>query len=166
MATRQTGGKPGKRGTATAARKPGSGASALAKPSRGAQARKPAAGSPPGGGSAAKAAARTSAAAAANGKPAGTSAAKAGHGTRAADAIPGRRGLDALAESWQGLLRWSGGGVAFWTLVVSVLGLADSSYLTYQHFSESTAFAGCTENGAVNCVAVTTSQWSHLGPFP
>jgi uncharacterized membrane protein len=165
MATRQTGGKSGKRGTATAGRKPGSGASPLAKPSRGAPARKPASGSPAGG-SAGKAAARTSAAAAANGKPARTSAAKAGQATPAAEAIPDRRGLDALAESWQGLLRWSGGGVAFWTLVVSVLGLADASYLTYQHFSESTTFAGCSENGAVNCVAVTTSQWSHLGPFP
>jgi uncharacterized membrane protein len=63
-------------------------------------------------------------------------------------------------------VRWSGGGLAFTTMVVSLLGLADATYLTYQHFSESTSFAGCTEKGAVNCVAVTTSPESHFLGIP
>ena len=64
------------------------------------------------------------------------------------------------------LVRWSGGGLAFTTMVVSLLGLADAAYLTYQHFSESTSFAGCSESGAVNCVAVTTSPESHVVGIP
>ncbi len=76
------------------------------------------------------------------------------------------RGLAAVGAAWRAAVRWSGGGVPFATMVVSLLGLADSAYLTYQHFSESTTFAGCSESGAVNCVAVTTSAWSHVGVFP
>ena len=48
------------------------------------------------------------------------------------------------------------------TLVVSVLGLGDAAFLTYQHFSSSTTFAGCSNRGTVNCEAVTTSAWSYL----
>lgn len=57
---------------------------------------------------------------------------------------------------------WAGGGVPLATLVVSVLGLADSVYLVYQHFSAAPTFAGCSAKGAINCEAVTTSPWSYL----
>ena len=60
------------------------------------------------------------------------------------------------------LLRWGGGGLPLTTLIVSVLGLADAAYLSYQHFSSATAFAGCSDRGTVNCEAVTTSAWSYL----
>ena len=63
-------------------------------------------------------------------------------------------------------MTWAGGSVPLATLIVSLLGLADAAYLTYQHFSQATTFAGCSEKGAINCEAVTTSAWSHLGPFP
>ena len=115
MATRQTAGNPGKRGSAPAGRKPRGGATSVAKPAA---------------------------------KPAGQPA------------------LGAVGAAWRAALRWSGGGLAFTTMIVSVLGLADASYLTYQHFSASTTFAGCAEQGAVNCEAVTTSAWSHVGVFP
>ncbi len=63
-------------------------------------------------------------------------------------------------------MAWAGGGVPFATLIVSVLGLADAAYLTYQHFSQATTFAGCSDKGGINCEAVTTSAWSHVGVFP
>ncbi|HEX5189948.1 MAG TPA: vitamin K epoxide reductase family protein [Streptosporangiaceae bacterium] len=136
MATRQTAGKSGKRGTAQAARKPRGGtavAKPVTRPARPGQA--PSAGR--------KAAAAQTVAA----SPPATARGRAG-------------------AAWRAVLRWSGGAVPFSTLIVSLLGLADSAYLTYQHFSESTAFAGCSESGAINCVAVTTSPWSHVGVFP
>jgi uncharacterized membrane protein len=71
-----------------------------------------------------------------------------------------------LIGPWLAAQRWAGGGVPLIALIVSVLGLADAAYLTYQHFSDATTFGGCSENGAINCLAVTTSAWSHLGPFP
>lgn len=58
--------------------------------------------------------------------------------------------------------RWAGGGVPLATLIVSVLGLADSIFLVYQHFSAAPTFAGCSDKGTVNCEAVTTSPWSYL----
>jgi uncharacterized membrane protein len=79
-------------------------------------------------------------------------------------ASPSRFGR--ISGPWLVTLRWAGGGVSLIALIVSVLGLADAAYLTYQHFSEATSFVGCSENGAINCRAVTTSAWSHLGPFP
>jgi uncharacterized membrane protein len=68
-------------------------------------------------------------------------------------------------NTWRAALRWAGGGVALTTLVVSVLGLADSAYLTYEHFTQSASFA-CPENATVNCVKVTTSPESHLFGIP
>jgi uncharacterized membrane protein len=60
------------------------------------------------------------------------------------------------APSW---LRWS-------TLILSVLGLAVSIYLTVEHYTTNT-LAGCSENGAINCTKVTTSAQSVVfGIFP
>jgi uncharacterized membrane protein len=73
--------------------------------------------------------------------------------------------LGAVGAKLGAAVRWSGGGLAFTTIVVSLLGLADATYLTYQHFSQS-AFAGCAESGAVNCEAVTTSPESHVAGIP
>jgi uncharacterized membrane protein len=78
---------------------------------------------------------------------------------------PVRRVLDPIGAGLGAAVRWSGGGLAFTTMVVSLLGLADATYLTYQHFSQS-AFAGCAESGAVNCEAVTTSPESHVAGIP
>ena len=136
MATRQTAGKSGKRGSAPAGSKSGGGATSLAKSASGGS---------------------------------GSSAAKRGRTTQPAQAAsqpPARRLLGAARGGLGTLVRWSGGGLAFTTMVVSLLGLADAAYLTYQHFSESTSFAGCSESGAVNCVAVTTSPESHVFGIP
>lgn len=44
-------------------------------------------------------------------------------------------------------------------LVLSVLGALVSAYLVYEHFTSATRFA-CPETGGVNCVKVTTSEYS------
>jgi uncharacterized membrane protein len=54
---------------------------------------------------------------------------------------------------------------AYVSLVLSVFGLADSSYLTVEHYTGSTSLA-CSDTGTVNCLKVTTSSWSHIGPIP
>lgn len=51
------------------------------------------------------------------------------------------------------------------SLLVSLVGLAASVYLTIEHFSSSTSFA-CPESATINCVKVTTSQWSHIAGIP
>lgn len=51
------------------------------------------------------------------------------------------------------------------TLVLSVLGLTDSAYLTYEHFTGSTSLA-CSDSGAVDCTKVTTSEWSSIVGIP
>jgi uncharacterized membrane protein len=56
---------------------------------------------------------------------------------------------------------WAGGGLPFTTLVLSVLGLADATYLTIEHFTQS-AFAACPENASINCTKVTTSPQSEV----
>jgi uncharacterized membrane protein len=48
-------------------------------------------------------------------------------------------------------------------LVLSLLGLADSTYLTIAHFQANLLSATCPANTVDNCVAVTTGPWSH--PF-
>jgi uncharacterized membrane protein len=48
-------------------------------------------------------------------------------------------------------------------LVLSLLGLADSIWLTIVHFSVNLLSASCPANSVDNCVAVTTGPWSH--PF-
>ncbi len=47
-------------------------------------------------------------------------------------------------------------------LVLSLLGLADSIYLTISHFDSSVLTAGCQVHGAVNCLKVTTSPESEI----
>ena len=104
----------------------------------------------------------------------------AGRATTAARPAPGsgaqawwqvllRRADDALGRvmseagaRWRALVRRAGGGLSFTMLIVSVLGLGDAAYLTYQHFSSATTFAGCSGGGTINCEAVTTSPWSYL----
>lgn len=48
-------------------------------------------------------------------------------------------------------------------LVLAVLGLADSVYLTYEHYTGSRTLA-CSSGGLFNCHAVTTSDYSYLPP--
>jgi uncharacterized membrane protein len=48
-------------------------------------------------------------------------------------------------------------------LVLCLLGLADSTYLTIVHFSVSLLSASCPASSVDNCVTVTTGPWSH--PF-
>jgi uncharacterized membrane protein len=54
---------------------------------------------------------------------------------------------------------------AITTLVLSVLGLAVSLYLTIEHYTSSTTLA-CPETGVVNCQKVTTSAESSLVGIP
>lgn len=61
------------------------------------------------------------------------------------------------------------GAVARWVwvsaLVICGLGLLDSAYLTYEHYSAAKSFA-CPATGAIDCVAVTTSKWSTFLGMP
>ena len=50
-------------------------------------------------------------------------------------------------------------------LVVCGLGLLDSAYLTFEHFTASSTLA-CSESGAVNCLKVTTSSYSTIVGVP
>ncbi len=51
------------------------------------------------------------------------------------------------------------------TLVLSLLGLAVSVYLTVEHFSASTTLA-CPATAAFDCLKVTTSTWSTIAGVP
>jgi uncharacterized membrane protein len=51
------------------------------------------------------------------------------------------------------------------TLVLSVLGLAVSVYLTIEHYTSSTTLA-CPETGVINCQKVTTSAESSIVGIP
>jgi uncharacterized membrane protein len=59
--------------------------------------------------------------------------------------------------------------VARWAVVVtfllSLLGLAISIYMTYQHFHGST-YQGCSTSGFENCTKVTTSPQSRIFAIP
>ena len=50
-------------------------------------------------------------------------------------------------------------------LILSVLGLLDAAYLTYEHYTTNT-LAGCSSHGVVNCAAVTTSIYSKIAGVP
>ncbi|MET1007708.1 MAG: vitamin K epoxide reductase family protein [Propionibacteriaceae bacterium] len=50
-------------------------------------------------------------------------------------------------------------------LVVSLVGLAISVYLTIEHFTGSTTLA-CPEGATINCEKVTSSSWSTLVGVP
>jgi len=96
-------------------------------------------------------------------RSASATAGKPARGTATAAApSPVSRAAAGVAAIWRAIVRWAGGGFSLTTLIVSVLGLGDAAYLTYQHFSQATAFAGCSDKGTVNCEAVTTSAWSYL----
>ena len=62
-----------------------------------------------------------------------------------------------------------GSGEPRWVVVSSLLlalvGLAVSAYLTYEHYSASTTLA-CPENSAINCVKVTSSSYAELLGVP
>ncbi|HET8595175.1 MAG TPA: vitamin K epoxide reductase family protein [Intrasporangium sp.] len=51
------------------------------------------------------------------------------------------------------------------SLVLVVVGLLTSIYLTYEHFTDNSTLA-CTANGVIDCVKVTSSQWSTLFGIP
>jgi uncharacterized membrane protein len=57
------------------------------------------------------------------------------------------------------------GWIPWTTLVLSIAGLAVASYLTYEHFTAGTTLA-CPDTGVVNCVKVTTSEYSKLFGIP
>lgn len=51
------------------------------------------------------------------------------------------------------------------TLVLSLVGLAVSVYLTIEHYSASTTLA-CPATAAFDCAKVTTSRWSSIAGVP
>ncbi len=51
------------------------------------------------------------------------------------------------------------------SLVLAVIGLAISIYLTIEHYTSSSLLA-CPESSTVNCAKVTTSKWSHVAGIP
>jgi uncharacterized membrane protein len=51
-------------------------------------------------------------------------------------------------------------------LVLSLVGLADSTYLTVAHFQENILSTTCSTTGAVNCLKVTTSPQSEILHIP
>lgn len=51
------------------------------------------------------------------------------------------------------------------SLVLAVLGLLVSVYLTYEHFTGNTSLA-CPATGGFDCVKVTTSEWSSIFGIP
>jgi uncharacterized membrane protein len=50
-------------------------------------------------------------------------------------------------------------------LIIALLGLAVSAYLTIEHYSSSRLLA-CPESAMINCAKVTTSRWSHIAGVP
>jgi uncharacterized membrane protein len=148
MATRQTAGKSGKRATAAARKHAPGKTPSLTKPGRrtdSTSATKPARG--------------------VAAKPSKPAPGRAGEPGAVESSSPVQRTLGGLGAAWRGTVRWAGGGVSFTALVVSVLGLADAAYLTYEHFTQGATFA-CPEKAAVNCVKVTTSPESHVFGIP
>ena len=51
------------------------------------------------------------------------------------------------------------------TLVLSVVGLAVSAYLTFEHFTDNATLA-CSIGGVVDCARVTSSAWSTFVGIP
>ena len=51
------------------------------------------------------------------------------------------------------------------TVALSLAGLGTASYLTYMHYTEPAGLA-CPDTGVVNCLKVTTSAQSMVGPVP
>jgi uncharacterized membrane protein len=57
--------------------------------------------------------------------------------------------------------RWAG----IVSFIVTLVGLGISIYLTVEHYSAKPNYA-CPESATINCLKVTTSRWSHVGPIP
>ena len=57
------------------------------------------------------------------------------------------------------------GWLPWTTLALSIAGVAVASYLTYEHFMAGSTLA-CPDTGVVNCVKVTTSEYSRLFGIP
>lgn len=51
------------------------------------------------------------------------------------------------------------------SLVLSVLGLLDAAYLTFEHYTSSSTLA-CSESATVNCLKVTTSSYADIVGIP
>ncbi len=51
------------------------------------------------------------------------------------------------------------------SLIICILGLVDAAYLTFEHYTASSTLA-CSENGAINCLKVTTSSYSKVLGLP
>lgn len=84
----------------------------------------------------------------------------AGDGSVEDDGEPSEVGYDEdLDYSPPGVSR----RVRITALVLSLLGLADSTYLTIAHFQANLLNATCPANSVDNCQKVTTGPWSH--PF-
>jgi uncharacterized membrane protein len=99
-------------------------------------------------------------AAAAGGQPGKARPAQARARTTAAaarDTEPAAAPADTLRVPW-----W----LQITTLVLSLVGLADSTYLTIAHYTSSSILA-CSDKGTINCALVTTSPESIVfGIFP
>jgi len=57
------------------------------------------------------------------------------------------------------------GWIPWTTLLLSIAGLAVSTYLTYEHFTAGSTLA-CPNTGVVNCVKVTSSEYSRILGIP
>lgn len=69
--------------------------------------------------------------------------------------IPARSTVEPSVPRWPGLVG----------TVASLLGLGIAGYLTLEHYTSSSSLA-CSDNGAVNCLKVTTSSYSAVAGVP
>lgn len=60
---------------------------------------------------------------------------------------------------------WPPAWVPVTSLVLCLLGLGVSGYLTYEHYTSSTTLS-CPDTGAVNCLKVTTSSYATVVGIP
>jgi uncharacterized membrane protein len=84
------------------------------------------------------------------------SASQSASATKQAEAEPLQASRTTLAPTW---LQWT-------TFALTIIALAASSYLTYQHYTQGKSFFGCSDKGLINCEAVTTSAESHILGIP
>jgi len=57
------------------------------------------------------------------------------------------------------------GWLPWTTLALSIVGVAVAAYLTYEHFTAGSTLA-CPDTGVVNCMKVTSSQYSRVFGIP